>query len=81
MFHDLRRSYGARLARKGVQMQIIANAMGHKDTKVTERHYAHLAPSHVADAIRTGISGLNIAAASNIEPLSKYRQMIEPVSK
>ncbi|MFN3725997.1 MAG: tyrosine-type recombinase/integrase [Allosphingosinicella sp.] len=57
-YHDLRRSYGARLARRGVPLTIIAEAMGHADERITRKHYAHLAPSHVADAVRAGIVGI-----------------------
>ena len=59
-FHDLRRTYGARLARKGVPMAVIAEALGHADERITCKHYAHLAPSYVADTIRKAVAGLGI---------------------
>lgn len=59
-FHDLRRTYGARLARKGVPMAVIAEALGHADERITRKHYAHLAPSYVADTIREAVAGLGI---------------------
>ena len=59
-FHDLRRSYGARLARKGVPMAVIAEALGHADERITRKHYAHLAPSYVAETIREAVAGLGI---------------------
>ena len=51
-FHIMRHTYGSQLAVAGVPMQVIAAAMGHADTRITEKHYAHLAPSYVADTIR-----------------------------
>ena len=33
-------------------MGVIAEQLGHADTRMTEKHYAHLAPSYVADTIR-----------------------------
>ena len=30
-------------------MGVIAVLLGHSDTRMTEKHYAHLAPSYVAD--------------------------------
>ena len=57
-YHDLRRTYGARLARQGVPLAMIAEALGHKDERITKKHYAHLAPSHVSKAIRAAISGI-----------------------
>lgn len=59
-YHDLRRTYGARLAIKGVPMAVIAEALGHADERITRRHYAHLSPSYVADQIRGHTAGLGI---------------------
>lgn len=38
-FHDLRRTYGARLALRAVPMAVIAEASGHADERITRRHY------------------------------------------
>ena len=54
-FHILRHAYASMLAKEGVPMMIIATALGHADTRMAERHYAHLAPSHVADTIRANL--------------------------
>lgn len=51
-FHVLRHTYGSMLAAKGVPLQVIARALGHADTRMTERHYAHLQPDYVADQVR-----------------------------
>jgi integrase len=59
-FHDLRRTYGARLAIKGVPMAVIAEALGHADERVTRRHYAHLNPGYVANTVREHAAGLGI---------------------
>ena len=61
-FHDIRRTYGARLALKGVPMAVIAKAMGHKDTRITERHYAHLQSGYVSETIREAVAGLGIVS-------------------
>ncbi|TPG56374.1 tyrosine-type recombinase/integrase [Sphingomonas glacialis] len=70
-FHDLRRSYGARLARAGVPMAVIAEALGHKDERITRKHYAHLAPSYVSETVRAAVAGLGIVEKSNVVPLEK----------
>ena len=54
-FKALRTTYGSLLAREGVPLQVIAAALGHADTRITEKHYAHLLPSHVADTIRANL--------------------------
>ena len=51
-FHILRHTHGSILAMKGVPMPVIAKQLGHADTRMTEKHYAHLSPSYVADTIR-----------------------------
>lgn len=51
-FHVLRHTYGSALAMKGVPLQVIAEALGHADTRITHRHYAHLMPSYIASTIR-----------------------------
>lgn len=59
-FHDLRRTYGARMALQGVPMAVIAEAMGHADERITRRHYAHLSPNYVAQSVRNAVSGMGI---------------------
>ncbi len=51
-FNQLRHSYGSILAKKGVPLQVIAEVMGHSDMRMTRKHYAHLAPDHIAETIR-----------------------------
>ena len=69
-FHVLRHSYGAALAMKGVPLQVIAEALGHSDTRITERHYAHVSPSYVADTIRANLPVLGIES-DNVARLKK----------
>jgi integrase len=51
-FHILRHTYASRLAMRGAPMPVIAAQLGHQDTRMTERHYAHLGPSYVAETVR-----------------------------
>lgn len=69
-FHDLRRTYGARLARQGVPMAVVAQALGHADHRITMRHYAHLAPSYVASTIREYAAGLGIVEPYGVRLVS-----------
>jgi integrase len=62
-FHILRHTYGSRLAMAGVPMAVIAEALGHADERITRKHYAHLAPSYVRDAVRQGLGNLGIVEA------------------
>jgi integrase len=68
-FHDLRHTYASRLAMRGVPMGVIAAQLGHADTRMTERHYAHLAPSYVADTVRQFFGELGILTGTTVTPL------------
>jgi integrase len=59
-FHELRHTYGSRLAMLGVPLGVIAAQLGHRDTRMTERHYAHLSPSYVAETVRQSFGTLGI---------------------
>jgi integrase len=57
-FHVLRHTHASILAMRAVPMAVIARQLGHADTRMTERHYAHLAPNYVADTIRASFPRL-----------------------
>lgn len=59
-FHVLRHTYGSLLAMRGVPLQVIAEALGHADTRITSRHYAHLMPSYVAQTIRAHLPAFGV---------------------
>ena len=64
-------------------MRVIADALGHADTRVTERHYAHLSPSYVAETIRANLPTLGIDEG-NIRPLKsgpKASRTARPVAR
>ena len=48
--HILRHTFGAHLAQKGVDMAVIPDLLGHHSVTLTEKYYAHLAPSSLASA-------------------------------
>jgi len=49
-------------------LPVLAN-FGHADTRITERHYAHLVPSHVAQVIRAALPKLGIVERSPVAPM------------
>ena len=67
-FHALRHSYASALVQAGVPLAIVAEALGHSDTRMVSKHYGHLSPSHVADAIRANLPSLGIKAETKIIP-------------
>ena len=52
-------------------MAVIAAQLGHKDAKITAKHYAHLSPGYVADTIRAAFGRLGLVPESNITPLKR----------
>src|SRR5262249_13666437 len=72
-FHVLRHTHGSTLAMRGVPMGVIAEQLGHADTRMTEKHYAHLAPSYVAETIRAHFPTLGIAGESPVTPMRLKR--------
>lgn len=60
-FHVLRHTYATRLASRNTPLMVIAAQLGHADIRMTTRHYAHAAPSYVADTVRAafGSYGFN----------------------
>ena len=52
-------------------MGVIAEQLGHADTRMTEKHYAHLAPSYVADTIRAHFPTLGIGISDKLAPLKR----------
>ena len=41
-------------------MRVIADQLGHKDTRITERHYAHLGRAFVRETIRTRLPNFGL---------------------
>ncbi|PXW50300.1 site-specific recombinase XerD [Methylobacterium sp. B4] len=62
--HELRHSYASAMVRNGAPLIVVAEALGHSGTRMAEKHYAHLAPSFVADTIRRTAPDLEVAAST-----------------
>jgi integrase len=53
-FHTARHTFASHAIMNGTPLMVVAQALGHADTRMVERVYGHLAPSYVAEAIRAG---------------------------
>jgi integrase len=69
-FHVLRHTHGSQLAMRDVPMAVIAKQLGHAGTRMTEKHYAHLAPSYVAETIRAKSPIYGIVETGNVEQMA-----------
>jgi integrase len=54
-FHILRHTYASHLAMNKTAMQVISAQLGHADTRMTEKHYAHLSDSYIAEQVRANL--------------------------
>ncbi len=68
-FHTLRHTYASALVQRGVPLAIVAEALGHSDTRMVSKHYGHLSPSHVADAIRAHLPVLGVELSGKVKNL------------
>lgn len=59
-FHQLRHSYASALVAAGMPLALVAKLTGHADTRMLERHYAHLAPSDLSRALEAMAPSLNL---------------------
>ena len=69
-FHGLRHTYASLAVMNGAPLLVVAKNLGHTDTRMVEKHYGHLAPSYIADAIRAAAPRFGAIEESNLTPLS-----------
>jgi integrase len=53
-FHGLRHTWASLAVMDGTPLMVVAKNLGHSDTRMVEKHYGHLAPSYIDDAIQAG---------------------------
>jgi integrase len=65
-FHIIRHTAASHWVMSGVPLNVVAHNLGHADTRMTEKHYAHLAPSYVAETIRKFAPEFGTVEKSNV---------------
>ena len=70
-FHLLRHTFASALVTRGVPLQFVCDLLGHHSITVTQRFYAHLAPSALADAVRQHLPGFGSGVRDNVKVLSR----------
>jgi hypothetical protein len=53
----------------GVPLAFVAEALVHADTRMVSKHYAHLAPNVVHDAIRANLPSFGVQTDGRIQKL------------
>jgi len=72
-FHGLRHTWASHAVMNGVPLLVVAKNLGHADSRMVEKHYGHLAPSYVADAIRAGAPRFESIEPDAVIPIAAGR--------
>jgi integrase len=70
-FHVLRHTWASHRVMAGAPIMVVAQVLGHADTRMVEKHYGHLAPSYVRDVVRS--RSLGIGAGDNFDNVAVLR--------
>jgi integrase len=73
-FHGLRHSWASLSVMNGVPLMVVAKNLGHVDTRMVEKHYGHMAPSYIVDAIRAGAPKFGFKRDRKIVSLERAKQ-------
>lgn len=80
-FNVTRHTYASHSVMNGVPLMVVAKNLGHADTRMVEKHYGHLAPSYVADAIRKGAPRFGFRPDRKVVPLRSRVNSVDQLSK
>ena len=65
-FHQLRHTWASLAVMAGVPLMVVAQNLGHVDTKMVEQHYGHMSKSYVKDAIGAGAPRFGFATDKKV---------------
>ena len=75
-FHELRHTYASLLAQAGADLLTISKLLGHADTRITARHYAHLCDKTLANTVNALLPAFGNEAATNVAAIKPKRPRI-----
>jgi integrase len=71
-FHQLRHTWASLAVMGGMPLIVVAKNLGHKDTRMVEAHYSHLAADYVDTLVREHAPRYGFdAAPTNVQPLRR----------
>lgn len=76
-FHILRHTYASMAAMNGIPIEIIAEQLGHSDTRITQKHYAHLSPNYVATSFRQRFGTIGLIRETRRVPTNRSGLLID----
>ena len=68
-FHAIRHTTASLLIEKGVPLAFVAEMLGHSDTRMVSKHYAHLAPNIVHEEIRAKLPSFNVRIDEKVKKI------------
>ncbi|MDX8537855.1 tyrosine-type recombinase/integrase [Mesorhizobium abyssinicae] len=68
-FHELRHTWASLSVMNGMPLMVVAKNLGHVDTRMVEKHYGHLTPSYVKEAIKAGAPRFGLVEKTNVEAI------------
>ncbi|MGE0629601.1 MAG: tyrosine-type recombinase/integrase [Geminicoccaceae bacterium] len=72
-FHALRHTWASHRIMAGAPLMVVAQVLGHADTRMVERHYGHLSPGYVHDVVRRTALGIGAGIEDNVAALGQRR--------
>lgn len=70
-FHGLRHTWASHAVMNGMPLLVVAKNLGHSTTRMVEKHYGHLAPSYISQAVRAHAPRFGAISSSNVKKLRK----------
>jgi integrase len=77
--YTLRHTFASWAVQRGVPLIEVAKALGHRDTRMVEKHYVHLDPEHTANAV-AAVGGAYAAAAGAATGAAGFSTSFLPAS-
>ncbi len=73
-FHGMRDTFASNLVMSGASIEVVAQLLGHADSRITAKHYAHLSPTYISEVLKAtlprfaSIDADKIVNAAKIKP-------------
>ena len=72
--HAMRHTWASLAVMNGVPLIVVADNLGHADTRMVEKHYGHLTKSYMDEAIAEGAPRFGMVAPSTVVPHKARRK-------
>jgi integrase len=70
-FHGLRHTWASHAVMGAMPLIVVAKNLGHSSTRMVERHYGHLAPSYVSQAVREHAPRFAVPTTGKVRKLKR----------